>query len=418
MLDSETRTDSNPLAERVLHLFFARLDTYGRELAGGKANTDKAQVTPALIQAHLDGRLRIGAHSTTLDNLCQWGCIDLDHTGHDKPLSPEERARVRALGPALLRKGAELGITLYLEFSKRGGWHVWLFCAKPTPAGVLRLVLRYLLAECGLPFPRAAKSGGPHRAVELFPGQDDIRAGFGNWVYLPYFARGAGGRAVIVTVQADDTLTPLALEDLLVQLQRVPPSRLQVLAEWQEVRDREQSNGHAQTQTASEEGGQYSPVLSHLAARCWRFRDALATQRSEGLEEPGWFHWCHTLTVAGYEQAAEEFSRLSAKHDRRSEERIGKVQQAQANGTAVGPVRCTTFGCGQTEMRQCFSGLLWEREGEITNTPLLHLQGSFRGFSGSSSQESGENAPWPEPGKIPDGLLPVRSCSQIVEVVF
>lgn len=77
MLDSETRADGNTSAERVLYLFFTRLDTYGRELAGGKASTDKAQVTPALIQTHLDGQLRIGAHSTSLDGermLTIWSC--------------------------------------------------------------------------------------------------------------------------------------------------------------------------------------------------------------------------------------------------------------------------------------------------------------------------------------------------------
>jgi hypothetical protein len=53
-LHGETSTDDETPAERVLPLFFARLDTYGRELPGGKAITDKAQVTPALVQAHLD----------------------------------------------------------------------------------------------------------------------------------------------------------------------------------------------------------------------------------------------------------------------------------------------------------------------------------------------------------------------------
>jgi RecA-family ATPase len=398
MLDSETRADSTTLAERVLDLFYVRLDTYGRELAGGKASTAKAQVTPALIQAHLDGQLRLGAHSTTLDNHCRWACLDLDHTGHEKPPPPEDHARLLALGPALVRKGAEIGIPLYLERSKRGAWHVWLFCAKPTPARVLRLALRCLLAECELPFPHHAKSGGPHGAVELFPGQDDVRNGFGNWVYLPYFANGAGGRSVVFTVQDDETLAPLSLEEFLAQVQHVLPSRLQVLSKWQETRDRQQTNGHAQKQTAPEKEGQCSPVLRHLATRCWRFREALDTQQEEGLEEPCWFNWSHTLTVAGYAQEAEEFSRLSAKHTRRSEERIGKIKQAQANGTAVGPVRCTTFGCGQTEIHQCFSGLLWEREGEITNSPSLHFQGSFRGFS---SQESGGNAPRPEDAAAP-----------------
>jgi hypothetical protein len=243
-------------AEKLLKLFFIRRDAYGLEVLGRSAVTQKAEVTPALVVLHLDGQQRIGAHSTDIENNCGWACADIDHTGHDKPLTESEQGQLHALGPELVRKAGEFGIYLSLEVSKRGGWHVWLFCSEPTPAEVLRRVLRFLLAECGLDIPPSAKAGGPCKAVELFPGQDDVKDGFGNWVYLPYFAGGTGGRSTIVALHGDGNTFPLSLGQFLASIQTNPLSRLQVIADLQATSDGEQPNGHtAREEQHSRNGG-------------------------------------------------------------------------------------------------------------------------------------------------------------------
>ncbi len=106
----------NDAIDVFLRLFFARRDAYGRQTAHGVI-TEKKPVTSALIQAHLAGLERIGAHSTNVENSCRYGCVDIDHDEPD--LSDEERSMLSALGPARVRKGRGLDILLLHEVAER-----------------------------------------------------------------------------------------------------------------------------------------------------------------------------------------------------------------------------------------------------------------------------------------------------------
>ena len=102
--------------------------------------------------------------------------------------------------------------------------------------------------------------------------------------------------------------------------------------------------------------------------RCWRFAQAFAIQCKEGLSEDEWFYWEILLVNAGHADAAMEFSKLSNKHDKRSEERI--LALIDKVGTHGGPMtRCSTFGCTKEEVESCFHMANENEEGAITNSP-------------------------------------------------
>src|SRR5205085_6720084 len=121
-------------------------------------------------------------------------------------------------------------IPAYLERTKRGAWHVDLFAAEPIAASLMRGALRFLLADCGFPMPAHGNKTGPAGTIEMFPAQDSIGAGFGNFVFVPYFALGKDGRTAFV--RSDQPEFPaVALAEFVAELQLTPVSRLTVLAE-------------------------------------------------------------------------------------------------------------------------------------------------------------------------------------------
>ncbi len=102
--------------------------------------------------------------------------------------------------------------------------------------------------------------------------------------------------------------------------------------------------------------------------RCGKFAQALTIQSAEGLSEDAWFQWVSLLVNAGHAEAAFAFSRLSAKHDARSEQRIHLL--VDKAGDAGGPmVRCTTIGCTRDGVERCFHVANENETGEVTNSP-------------------------------------------------
>lgn len=64
----------------------------------------------------------------------------------------------------------------WIERSRSGNAHIWVFFAEPIEAWVVRGILRKATAACGDP------------RIEVFPKQDKLRAGmYGNYINLPYF---------------------------------------------------------------------------------------------------------------------------------------------------------------------------------------------------------------------------------------
>lgn len=108
-------------------------------------------------------------------------------------------------------------------------------------------------------------------------------------------------------------------------------------------------------------------VFQRLSKRCSSFKKALAVQRTKGLSEDDWFRWSRLLVSAGHGEAAMEFSKLSTKHDDRSEERISDLIAEMPEGGAM--IRCTTFGCDECDVEKCFCKVNENDEGDITNSP-------------------------------------------------
>lgn len=135
----------------------------------GKAVTVRGAVTPALMQAHLEGKCGIGVIPINDDSACTFGAIDIDvYAGLD--LSK------------IVAKVNRAALPLIVCRSKSGGAHVYLFAASPVPAIQMRDKLREFAALLG------------HGTAEVFPKQTILSPGsqdLGSWINLPYFDVGA-----------------------------------------------------------------------------------------------------------------------------------------------------------------------------------------------------------------------------------
>ena len=108
-------------------------------------------------------------------------------------------------------------------------------------------------------------------------------------------------------------------------------------------------------------------VFKRLQERCSLFQDALAEQTETGLSEDSWFLWISTLTAAGHAKAAEDFSMLSTKHDRRSGKRLKELKKKAITGLPM--TRCLTFGCNEEQIKICFHQINRNEKDVITNSP-------------------------------------------------
>lgn len=124
------------------------------------------------------------------------------------------------------------------------------------------------------------------------------------------------------------------------------------------------------------------PDLQKLADRCLVVKEALAEQVGDGCAEERWYAITSMLVRAGYADAALAFSELSSKHDSHSEQRIRQMVD-EGDSTALGPTKCTTFGCDADQIARCHgSARKSRRTGEISNTPAAFL---LSGLVGAAS---------------------------------
>jgi hypothetical protein len=122
-----------------------------------------------------------------------------------------------------------------------------------------------------------------------------------------------------------------------------------------------------ETKEANDSSSDIQEVFERLSKRCSSFKRALAVQKAKGLPEDDWFRWARLLVSAGHGDVAMEFSKLSTKHDARSEERISELIAEMPEGGAM--IRCTTFGCDECDVEKCFCKVNENDEGDITNSP-------------------------------------------------
>ncbi len=132
--------------------------------ATGKAMIVREERTDETWQMHLDGTQSVGIIPINEDNMCRWGCIDIDEYNFDHT--------------ALINKLKNLKLPLVVCRSKSGGAHVFLFTDDFIPAKEMQDVLTRLSVGLGY--------GGS----EIFPKQVALnldRGDVGNFLNMPYF---------------------------------------------------------------------------------------------------------------------------------------------------------------------------------------------------------------------------------------
>lgn len=142
----------------------------------GSAVTYRQPVTLDHWNTHIAGSQRLGIIPIRSDNLCTWGCIDIDqYKGFD----------VRKLLPQVNPWG------LWTFRSKSGGAHVVAFVTPAITASEMQNKLREVAAAIG------------HGQAEIFPKQTSVDLNSGamaNWLNMPYF----GGNGSLCYAYDDD----------------------------------------------------------------------------------------------------------------------------------------------------------------------------------------------------------------------
>lgn len=151
------------------------------------AFTDKAKLTPAVIERHFRARNAgdlIGLHSTVRDEprgegetaACwsKWLAVDIDRHGDDG--DPDSNLKVARSWYA---RASRFGfVPLLLDSNGRGGFHLIILFDPPAPTEKVHALGRWLTRD----WNELSLSEAP----ELFPKQPTINAGgYGNWLRLP-----------------------------------------------------------------------------------------------------------------------------------------------------------------------------------------------------------------------------------------
>jgi hypothetical protein len=184
-------------------------------LLGERAPAAKVRHKSKRGEGVMKGHFRLGAYCPAPDGTTKWLCLDFDGAGHADALADPQAAALETA-----KAFAAAGFPAHLERSKScKGWHLWCFFEQPIQSGKARALAR-LLAPANAPLI----SGGvadPIRAhgVEIFPKQEQVRrgargkgskGGFGNMVWLPWYAGAAEGGNVFYRLGATGALEPYA----------------------------------------------------------------------------------------------------------------------------------------------------------------------------------------------------------------
>lgn len=149
---------SRPEAMRFLELFGPRLDVYG--VAKGKVVREPFSFAAA--EQHLRGNTDydLGFFPLRDDGTVRFAAVDLDEPDFETAALIAEKIPGNA----------------WIERSRSGNAHVWVFFEEATPAWVARGILRFVLEAMDLP------------RVEIFPKQAELIPGMvGNYISAPYF---------------------------------------------------------------------------------------------------------------------------------------------------------------------------------------------------------------------------------------
>lgn len=112
-------------------------------------------------------------------------------------------------------------------------------------------------------------------------------------------------------------------------------------------------------------------VIDHLSEKCPRFHEALAEQRKGGNAEDLWYTLLRLFVRKGQAEAALAYSKLSVKHNFRSQTRINELVAEGPGGTP----RCSTIGCDDVQIKTCFGNRVKvDDKGKIRNSPGRFLR--------------------------------------------
>ena len=139
-------------------------ETTAKGKAVAKAQIKRAKVSDNLWQEHLEGKdPALGIIPINEDNMCRWGCIDVDvyNLDHKKVIEGVKEAN----------------LPLVTFRSKSGGAHLFLFAKDFIPASLMQSKLKLMADTLG------------YAGSEIFPKQTEIlveRGDTGNFLNLPY----------------------------------------------------------------------------------------------------------------------------------------------------------------------------------------------------------------------------------------
>lgn len=137
-------------------LFAGRTDVIGTNRGGVKRQT----VTVDDYAHHVYAERAIGIFPVRDDNTVLFGAIDLDEPDFDLARQMQEF----------------IPGTSWIEKSRSGNAHIWVFFDAPLECWAAKKVLREVTLAVG------------HPGVEVFPKQDELKPGMvGNYINLPWF---------------------------------------------------------------------------------------------------------------------------------------------------------------------------------------------------------------------------------------
>ena len=156
--------------------YFKIENTGANGKAKGKAGVLREPQTKKLWENHLSGEgSGLGIIPINEDNMCKWGCIDVDQYPLDHKM--------------LVDKIRKLKLPLVVCRSKSGGAHCFLFSKEWVPAKDMQKSLQHMSAALG------------YGESEIFPKQIKLhldRGDVGNFLNLPYYDHENGLRYAIL----------------------------------------------------------------------------------------------------------------------------------------------------------------------------------------------------------------------------
>lgn len=172
---------------------------------------DYLPLTDAVLQSHLEGKVRIGTYAVKDQSFCSFLAIDLDKSSF--------LSDARAINTVCL----DMGISPSYEISKSGnGLHIWFFFSQNVRARDAR-ILGDLIITKAMDYSDGIDMKSFDR---LFPNQDYVPYdGLGNLIALPlHYGSRNEGKTVFVDI---DTLQPYSDQwSYLSGVAKITPSRL------------------------------------------------------------------------------------------------------------------------------------------------------------------------------------------------